>query len=320
MDLTNLRFFYHVARHLSFTKAAEDLSVKQPSVTRRIKLLEEETGLQLFGRRGGKSFLTEEGFFLFEHAKRVMDYEKIFENKANELRELKRGLLRIGVHKTFMDDPISYTIDHFHKRYPDVRMHVNTGSAVEIMHSVLNHSDEIAIHAVIEKHPDIEYLHISRLGVILIVCPGHPFAEYNNVSPKMLADEPIILTETGSGTRKLVIDLFEKNNLTPNILLESSQHDHIKHLVQEGKGISLLMERAVFQEINEGKLVKVPIKGERLILNTYIFYLKNVSLTLPAIAYLNIFARIGSKIPNYPHLMQSWSKKCKYISDDFGEI
>ena len=96
--------------------------------------------------------------------------------------------------------------------------------------------------------------------------------------------------------------------------------NEIKQLIQKGDGISIIMEQAVLPEINQGKLIKVPIKGERLILNTYIFYLKNIPLTFSAIAFLNIFAKIGPKIPDYPHLIESWPKKCKYIRKNFGKI
>lgn len=292
LELENLRFFYHVAKNLSFTAAASDLHVTQPSVTKRIKNLEESINLKLFGKSRGKTFLTEEGRILFVKVKKIFQYETEVEKIVSDIQELKRGTLRLGLPATYTRSSLAILMDEFHKQYPDIKIQVNTGNSKEIVESLLNRKNEIGNLAMVSgDNPEIEFVSLSRDNVILLTSPEHPFAQKKFVTIENLANEPIVLRETGSGTRKAVLSFFKKNKITPNILLETTNSEYIKQMVIRGDGISFLVERTISQEIREGKLVKIDIKGHEISIDLYIAYLKNVPLSLPAKAYLEIFKK-----------------------------
>ena len=101
LNFNQLRIFYHAAKNLNFTAAARDLFITQPAVTAQIKLLEEYCELKLFRKKGRGVYLTDEGSALFEYTKHVFDYEKEIEFAIEEMRELKRGILRLGTTKTY---------------------------------------------------------------------------------------------------------------------------------------------------------------------------------------------------------------------------
>lgn len=290
INLANLRFFYHVAKNMSFTLAASDLFVTQSAVTKRVKALEEECHLKFFGKRRGKTFLTEEGKVLYKYAKKIFDYEEQIETVLRDVRELKRGILRLALPKTFLDNAVNVLMDNFHHQYPNIRIKVDTGNSQEIIQGIRNNRYEIGNIAEIDDHPDIQRIPMSRSKIGAIVSPSHPFAGSASVTLEELSQEPLILREPGSGTRKLVMDLFEQNGHHPNILLETSNPEYLKQLVQRGDGVSLMAEMTIDREIGQGKLVMVPIKDHDIYLNLYIAYPKNVPLSLPAEAYLRIFS------------------------------
>lgn len=291
LDLNNLRFFYHVAKNLSFTLAANDLCVTQPSVTQRIKVLEESCKLKLFGKSRGKTYLTEEGKTLYDSVKKIFDYEKEVESTINNLRELKQGVLRLGLPSTALSAALSVLMDRFHKEFPDIKMQITTGNSHEIVKSLLNHEIEIGNIAKVDEHPDIEYLSMYPEKIALIANPLHRFAKKTTVSLKELAAESIVLREKGSGTRRTVLEMFEENHMTPNILLETTNPEYIKKLVQQGNGVAFLSARTVQQEIEKGELITVPIKDNELSINLCAAYLKNKPLSRAAKAYLKIIKK-----------------------------
>lgn len=291
LDLNNLRFFYHVAKNLSFTLAADDLYVTQPSVTQRIRVLEESCKLKLFGKSRGKTYLTEEGKALYDSVKKIFDYEVEVEATINNIRELKQGTLSLGLPSTVLSSAITFIMDRFHKEFPKIKIQIITGNAEEIIKNLLNHQIEIGNIAKVEEHPDIEYYHMNAEKIALIANPDHPFAEKEAISLEELANEPIILREKGSGTRKTVLDMLEQNNLSPNILLETTNPDYIKELVQQGRGVSFLSARTVRPEIEKGELITIPLEDHELYIDLCAAYLKNKPLSRAAKAYLQMFKR-----------------------------
>jgi len=133
----------------------------------------------------------------------------------------------------------------------------------------------------------------SREEVLLILFPEHRFAQKNAISFQELKDEPIIMKEIGSGTRRLVNELFSLNDCIPNILMETSNTEFIKQLVQRGEGVSFLVKEAVALELREKKLASVPLEGSKIVLDVSIAYLKNQHLSRSAQAFLDILEKLA---------------------------
>lgn len=294
-NLNHLRVFYHAAKCLSFTGAAKDLCITQPAITTQIKSFEDYCGLRLFRRRGRKIYLTDEGSVIYEYARRIFEYERQVENVIEDLKELKRGILRLGTTKTYARYFMPFLITSFRGAYPDIKIHLDEGSSLDMIHSLLDLRNEVAIIAKVQESLDISFTPFSHEELVLVLAPDHQLTEKRSVTVKELAKEPIIMKEMGSGTRKLVNELFEGHGLIPNILMETSNTEFIKQLVQRGDGVSFVVREAVAIEIQDKKLVTRPIEGQKLFLDVSVAHLKNQPLSPAARAFLDILFKIVPK-------------------------
>lgn len=293
INFNQLRTFCQAAKHGSYTTAAEKLYVTQPAVTAQMKLLEDHCNLKLFKKRGRKVYLTDEGKTLYQYARKIFDYEKEIEDVMEEMRKLKRGVLRLGTTKAYARYFMPLMITCFRETYPHIKIHLDEGSSRDMTLSLLDFQNEIAIIAKAEDHPDVYFLPFSEEVVILITAPDHPLAGKRSVAFDQLSKEPIIMKEIGSGTRRLVNELFARHHCTPDVLMETSNTEFIKQLVQRGDGISFLVKDAVAIELEEGRLATAPLEGARIVLEVSIAYLKNQHLSPPAKAFLDILGKLA---------------------------
>ena len=295
LNFNQFRMFYHAAKNLNFTVAAGELFVTQPAVTFQVKTFEEYCSLKLFKKRGRKVYLTDEGRVLYEYADKIFKYEKEIECVIDEMRELKRGALSLGTTKTYARYFMPLMITTFHQNYPSIKIQLNEGSSLEMIHSLLDFKIEVAVIAKATDHPDVNFSPFSKEEMAVIVAPDHHFARKKAVVFKDLANEPFIMKEKGSGTRKRVEQLFSDENCTPDILMETSSTELIKQLVERGEGISFLVKEAVGAEIKEKKLTQVALKDRKLFLDVSIAYLKGQVLSPPARAFVDTLKKLKSE-------------------------
>jgi DNA-binding transcriptional LysR family regulator len=297
INLNQLRVFYEAARAGSFTSAAKKLCITQPAVTAQIKTFEDQCNLKLFKKKGRSLYLSEEGNTLYEYTRRIFEYEREVENVIEEMRKLKRGTLRLGTSKAYARYFMPFLISSFHEAFPQIKVHLDEGSSMDILRSLLNLKNEVAVIARVEEDSNITFLPFKRDQLILILAPGHALAKKKSVSVDELVNQPMIMKEMGSGTRKQVNDLFSRKGLTPNVLMETSNTEFIKQLIQRGEGISFLVEEAVAAEIRDKRLAAVPLAGEELFLDVSIAYLRNQHLSHPARAFVEMLKKMASKGP-----------------------
>jgi len=186
------------------------------------------------------------------------------EDAIEEMRKLKRGTLRLGTSKAYARYFMPFLIFQFHEAFPHIKVHLDEGSSMDILRSLLELKNEVAVIAKVEEDPNITFLPFKRDELILILAPLTACPRKRASLWEELSMEPMIMKEMGSGTRKQVNDLFSRKSLTPNVLMETSNTEFIKQLVQRGEGISFLVEEAVAVEIREKRLATVPVMGESL--------------------------------------------------------
>jgi DNA-binding transcriptional LysR family regulator len=129
----------------------------------------------------------------------------------------------------------------------------------------------------------------------VILSLNHPLARRKSITFKDLAEEQFIMKEKGSGTRKLVEESFEKEDCVPNILMETSNTEFIKQLVQRGEGVSFVVKEAVAAELKDKKLATVPVRGLKIYLDVSIAYLKGQILSPPAKAFVDTLGKLKSE-------------------------
>ena len=295
LNLNQLRAFYQVAKCQKVSLAAEQLFVSQPAVTAQVKLFEESCGLKLFKKKGRNLMLTEEGKTLFDFSRKIFEYEKKIEDAVVQMKALKKGNLKLGSARTYARYFMPFLLTGFRDAFPDIKIHLDEGSSREMIHSLIELRNEVVIIAKTDDHPNIAFIPFSRVELVHTLPPSHRLANQERISFEQIVEEPIIMKDTGSGTRWLVDDLFSKNGITPNVLMETGDAEIIKLLVQHGEGISFLAKEAVAVELQEKKLVTVPLKKDSIFLDVTIAHLKNQPLSPPAQAFLDSLQKLGTK-------------------------
>ena len=294
INFNQLRIFYHAAKYQNCTVAAQKLFITQPAVTAQLKAFEEACSLKLFKKRGRKIYLTDEGKTLYEYARNVFEYEKELENAIEDMRELKRGLLRLGTTKTYAKSYMPFFVASFRHSYPHIKIYLDEGSSLQMANSLLDFQNEIVIVAKVEENDQINFVPFCREEIVALLPPEHCLSQRKSITMAELAKEPIVMKEAGSGTRKAVSDAFLNQGLTPHILMETNNTDFIKQIVRRGDGISFLVSSAVSAELKEGKLVSIPVEEGQIFADVNIAYLKTQHLSAPAQAFLNILDDLSS--------------------------
>ena len=295
LNFNQFRVFYYAAKNLNFTAAAGELFITQPAVTAQIKSFEEFCNLKLFKKKGRKIYLTDEGRSLYEYAAKIFRFEKEIEAVIDDMRELKRGVLSLGTTKAYARYFMPLVITTFHQNYPRIKIQLNEGSSLDMIYGLLDFKIEVAIIAKAEDNPQVHFVPFSQEEMAVIMAPGHPLTKKKKISFADLATLPFIMKENGSGTRKLVEELFEIEGCTPNTLMETSNTEFIKQLVQRGEGVSFVVKEAVAAELKEKKLTAVPLRGPKVYLDVSIAYLKDQVLSPPARAFVDTLIGLKSE-------------------------
>ncbi len=295
INLNQLRAFYQTAKCKNVSLAAERLFVSQPAVTAQIKLFEDSCGFKLFKKKGRSLHLTDEGRMLYNYAGKLFEYEKKIEDAVGQMKELKKGSLRLGSARTYARYFMPFLLTGFRNTYPQIKIHFDEGSSREMINSLVDLKNEVVIIAKADDHPHITFIPFSREELVLIVSPNHPLAGQGRISFERFAAEPVIMKDPGSGTRKLVDELYASKNRTPKILMETGDAEIIKLLVQHGEGISFLIKESVAVELREKKLASVPLKEKPIFLDVSIAHLKNQPLSPSARAFLKSLENLATK-------------------------
>jgi LysR family transcriptional regulator, low CO2-responsive transcriptional regulator len=292
LNYTQFRVFYHAAKHLNFTRAAAELYISQPAVTAQMKAFEAYCGFNVFKKKGRKNWITDEGQLLYKYAQELFALEQEIDGAINDMKALKRGVLRIGTTKAYARYFMPLMMSTFHDKYPAIKLELNEGSSLEMSLSLLEFKNEVAIVAKAEDIPEIHFIPFSQEEMTVIVAPDHPLARKGEIDFEELAEEPFIMKDKGSGTRRLVDGMFARCGCTPNILMEVSNAEFIKQLVHRGDGISFLVREAVAEDLATGELAAVPLSGETVYLDVSIAYLKDQHLSPPAKAFLDTLEKL----------------------------
>jgi len=287
LNFNQLRAFYHAAKSLNFTIAAKNLFVSQPAVTAQIKLFGQFCKLDLFKKKGRRIYLTDEGKTIFRYTSKIFELEQDLEKTIYDLQKIKQGCLRIGTTKTYARYLMPVLLAPFLKSFPGVTIELNEGSSLEMSERMLDFRNSLALVPQVDDNPQIHFIPLIREEVVLIAAPEHHLAHKRGVSFDQVAQEPIVLKEVGSGTRKLLEECMGDKTEKLNIIAETSNVEFIKELVKQGEGVSFLVKTAVKRELNEGALVKIPIKSQRLSLNICIAHLRDYQLPMAAQAFLD---------------------------------
>ncbi|HLQ35496.1 MAG TPA: LysR family transcriptional regulator [Chloroflexota bacterium] len=242
MQLDQLRYFLAVARHLSFTRAAEALPLSQPSLTNQIRKLERELGVELFERTTRRVRLTPAGEDFVGAAQQILNLVESAEIEMHEFSGLKRGRVLMGTIPTVGAFSLPPLLADFHRRFQGIELAIQEEGSDVLLQLLLEEALDLAIITAAEAHPSgaLERRCLVVDEMIVLLPPTHRLADRQVVSLGELRDEQFVLFKPGYGLRRVVLDACAEAGFSPTIAFESNQRETIYGMVQEGLGIALL--------------------------------------------------------------------------------
>lgn len=196
--LHQLKVFEAAARHGSFTRAAEELFLTQPTVSMQIKQLTKSVGLPLFEQVGKRLFLTEAGRELFATCRQIFETIAQFEMKVADLKGLKQGQLRLAVITTAKYF-IPRLLGPFCQLYPGIDISLQVTNHERIVERMANNLDDLYIMSQVPDHMDVNFQPFLENPLVVFAPANHPLAGEKNIPIERLVDEPFIMREPGSG-------------------------------------------------------------------------------------------------------------------------
>ena len=262
LNLHLLRLFAAVARHKSFSRAAEALHLSQPAVSKGVRDFEAQVGSRLLERGAGGVTVTEAGGLLLRHAATLFAAERAAEEELAALRGLQRGTLSIGASTTVATYLLPPILGTFHKRHPEIELRLTSANTRAIADLLIARELDIALIEGPVDAPGIEILPWREEEMILIAAPDHRLARVGRPIPTdAVADEIVIVREPGSGTRDVALAALEAHHIVPRQILEVGSTEAIKQIVAGGLGVAIVSAAAAADQIALGKLVILRAEG-----------------------------------------------------------
>lgn len=262
MNLERLRSFLHAAESMSFSEAAKRLHLTQPTISHHIKTLERELGVELFTRSGPGLKLTEAGRLLLPWARKLIRQSIEMQEMMASLQQKPVGHLRLACSTTAGKYILPLLAARFSQRYPGIRVSILTCTLEHVVPQLLEGEANLGV---VSHEPSGEGLECQEFfidSISLIVPTSHPWAFRQSIEPEELLEEPIIIREPTSGTRRVMLEGLAKYDITLddlNVFLELGNAEAIVRTVTAGFGVSFVSTLATGCPLERGYVVEVPV-------------------------------------------------------------
>ena len=259
ITIRQLQVFASVAKHLSYTRAAEELHLTQPAVSMQIKQLEKSVGLNLFEQIGKKIYLTEAGNVVLEHAISITSKLKSIENDLEQLKGIDGGRLTVCIAST-VNYFATRLISRFSQAYPSVQISLDVTNRHDLLKRLETNEPDLVLMGRPPSSADLNSTAFMDNPLVIIANPHHPLAGKANIPIKRLAGEKFVLREQGSGTRSAMEEIFKKHKVEPKIGTQLSGNESIKQAVEAGLGLALVSFHTVDLELKANRLITLDVQ------------------------------------------------------------
>lgn len=318
--LRQFQIFEAIVRLGSFTRAAEELFLTQPTVSMQTKKLSDSIGLPLLEQVGRRVQPTEAGRALYISVRTIFQTLSNVEMAVSDLKGVRRGRLRLGV-VTTAKYIAPRLMGGFSDEYPGVELALKVSNRERVVDRMLNGVDDLYIMGQVPSDlTDIESHPFAPNPLVVIAPQQHPWVGRKEpVTIEELAEHPLILRETGSGIRDTVLRLFEEKGLRPNVRMEMGSNEAIKHAVVAGLGVSIISLHTITLEGPKGPVAIVDVEQFPIMKQWFIAYPKSKDLSLVAKTFLDY--AINYEASMRKALMNVWPMVCeKGKLDDLMEV
>ncbi|HPQ23598.1 MAG: LysR family transcriptional regulator [Chromatiaceae bacterium] len=284
--LRQLQLFEAIVRLGSFTRAAEELFLTQPTVSMQIKKLADSMGLPLFEHVGRNVSPTEAGLELYESCRRIFETLANLEMKLADLKGIKRGRLRLGVITTakYFAPEI---LGEFCQQYPGIEVALKVSNRDRIIERINANEDDLYIMGQAPAdQSEVEAFPFAPNPLVLMAPRNHPLVGKKNIKLSQIVDEPFILREPGSGIRDATLRMFDEFGRRPHVRMELGSNEAIKHAIVGGLGLSVLSLHTLALEGTDGPVAILDVEGMPIMRQWYLVHPKGKELSLVAKAFL----------------------------------
>lgn len=256
------RIFYAVANTGNITKAAEELMISQPAISKSIKNLEEQLGGQLFIRTKRGVILTDEGREFYNYINRAMEYIYNAENKFTDLINLNTGTIKIGISSTLTKQFLIPYLEIFHNKYPKIDIQIVTNISVELIPKLKNGLIDIMIFNVVDDilDKDIDVMECKEVSDCFVVNKNYKHLLNKKLSFKDLNNYPLILQSKRSNTRTFLDNLTKEYNVILKPNMELASYSLVVEFAKIGLGIGYVTKEYITKELEREELFELKIK------------------------------------------------------------
>lgn len=293
--LRQLKVFEAMARHLSFSRAAEELHLTQPAVSTQVKKLEEHAGLSLFEQLGKKIYLTPAGTEMLHASRLIIQQFQEVEATMSQFKGVPGGRLNVAVISAG-DYFFPRLLVEFAGRHEGVTLNLAVHNREELLERLADNLTDLAV--MVRPPQDMETVNepFAPHPYVIVAAPGHPLASKKRIPVSRLAREPFVVREKGSDTWHSMEDGFGRHLPQLNIAMEIKSTETIKQAVMAGMGVSFLSAHTISRELQAGSLTVLDVQGFPLMLNWYVVHRKNKRLPPVAQAFKSFLLSEGASL------------------------
>ncbi len=308
LTFRQLSVFEAVARHLNYTRAAEELHLTQPAVSMQIKQLEESLGLAIFEQLGKRIHLTAAGGEVLAYARAITQQLDELEDVLNRIKGLSGGRLRISV-ATTANYFIPTLLGTFSRRYPDITVSLDVTNRETLLRQLSENTVDLVVMGQPPAEADVEAQTFMDNPLVVVAPPDHPLAREKKIPLARLQEETFLVREPGSGTRIAMERFFNERGMKLKTGMEVGSNEAIKQSVQAGLGLGLLSRDTVEQELSLKRLVILDVAEFPIMRHWYVVHRKGKRLSAVAEAFKQFTLMEAEKLLH--RKLDSYTKKAR---------
>ncbi|MBC9798116.1 LysR family transcriptional regulator [Sinomicrobium weinanense] len=259
-----LKVFHTVAKRLNFTRAARELYISQPAVTKHVKALEQEYGIQLFERNGTKIQLTYAGELLLQSTEKIFEIYRKLETDLHALSGEQVGKLRIGASTTIANYILPKVLPAFREKYSDVDIELLVGNTEWIEKLLENKDIDLGVTEGVSKSPGLKYTPFIRDEIVLTGSADHPAALKGTIDTEELKQQPLLIREFGSGTLDVITHALQALHIKISdlhIALQLTSSEGIKLYLQHSGCLAFLSVYTIQSELQNNSCSIIDVEG-----------------------------------------------------------
>ena len=292
--LHQLQIFEAIAQYGSFTRAAEELFLTQPTVSQQMKQLTKAIGVPLYEQIGKRIYLTDAGKAVLDVGRDISQHFNDLEMTLADIKGLKQGNLKLAAITTAKYF-VPRILGTFRQRYPGINISLQIANRQQILDRLANNLDDLYFIGQPPEDLEINLRHFLDNPLVVIAPRNHPLAQEKLISLERLIEEPLIMRESGSGTRMAVESFFAENRLKMRVEMEIGSNEAIKQAIVGGLGLSILSRHSLALEGPQGPLVVLDVEGFPIQKHWYVIYPRSKQLSIVAQTFLDYLLTEGKE-------------------------